>query len=48
MNRTFSKQESAKAYEDYKAQQGKFQMNSKPGDYKPSGSETTTITSIQF
>jgi hypothetical protein len=47
MNRSFSKQESAKSYEDYRAQQGKFQMNSKPGDYKPSGRETNTITTIQ-
>ena len=47
MNKSFSKQESAKAYEDYKAQQGKFQMNSNSGSYKPSGRETSTITSIQ-
>ncbi len=47
MNRSFSKQESAKAYEDYKAQQARFQMNSKPGGYTPSGRETSTINSIQ-
>lgn len=47
MNRNFSKQESAKAYQDYKAQQGKFQMSSKPGAYKPSARETTTINSVQ-
>jgi len=43
MNRSFSKQESAKAYEDYKAQQGKFQMSSKPGAYTASARETATI-----
>ena len=47
MNRTFSKQESAKAYQDYKAQQGKFQTSSKPGDYRPSARESATINSVQ-
>lgn len=46
MNRSFSKQESAKAYEDYKTQQGKFQRTS-TGAYSPSARETTTINSIQ-
>jgi hypothetical protein len=46
MNKSFSKQESAKAYQDYKAQQGKFQMNSK-GDYRPSARETATMNSFQ-
>jgi hypothetical protein len=46
MNKSFSKQESAKAYQDYKTQQGKFQTSSKPGDYKPSARETTTINSF--
>jgi hypothetical protein len=45
MNRNFSKQESAKAFEDYKAQQGKFQMSSKGGGY--SSRETNTIDSIR-
>ncbi|MGA2402263.1 MAG: hypothetical protein ABSG91_11235 [Syntrophobacteraceae bacterium] len=47
MNKSFSKQESAKAYEDYKAQQGKFQMGSKPGDYRQSARETATVNSFQ-
>jgi hypothetical protein len=47
MNRSFSKQESARAYENYKAQQGRFKMSSKPGDYRPSARETATIDSVQ-
>ncbi len=47
MNRSFSKQESARAYEDYKAQKSKFQMSSNPGGYKPSSRETATINSVQ-
>jgi hypothetical protein len=47
MNRSFSKQESAKAYEDYRAQQAKFQISSKPGAYRPSAGETTTINTVQ-
>jgi hypothetical protein len=46
MNRSFSKQESAKAYEEYKGQQGKFQKTS-TGAYNPSAHETSTIHSIQ-
>jgi hypothetical protein len=46
MNRSFSKQESARAYEDYKTQQSKFQMSSK-GAYTPSTRETATINSTQ-
>jgi hypothetical protein len=45
MNGSFSKQESAKAYEDYKAQQGKFKASS-PG-YNPSGRESSTVDSIR-
>ena len=47
MNRSFSKQESAKAYEDYKAQQGKFRVNSNPGAYTPSAHETAAIDSAR-
>lgn len=46
MNRHFSKQESARAYEAYKTQQGRFQRISKPGSYRPSARETATINSI--
>jgi hypothetical protein len=45
MNRNFSKKESAKAYEDYKAQQGKFKASS-PG-YTQSGRESSTVDSIR-
>jgi len=46
MDRSFSKQESAKAYDNYKAQQGKFQKTSTAGSYKPAAREQTTISSI--
>lgn len=44
MNKGFSKQESAKAYEDYKAQQGRFKS---AGGYNPSGRENSTAESIR-
>ncbi len=46
MNRSFSKQESAKAYEDYKAQQSRFKTAS-GGGYSPSGRERSTADSIR-
>jgi hypothetical protein len=45
MNRTFSKQESAKAYEDYKSQQGKFKASS--SSYTQSARENSTADSIR-
>ena len=45
MDRSFSKQESAKAYADYKAQQGKFRAG--PANYDPAGKERTTVDSIR-
>jgi hypothetical protein len=47
MNRSFSKQESAKAYDDYKAQQNKFRMGSGSGSYTPGGRERSTIDSVR-
>lgn len=46
MDRSFSKQESAKAYNDYKAQQNKFQKSSTTGSYTPASREQTTINSV--
>jgi hypothetical protein len=46
MNRSFSKQESAKAYEDFKAQQSKFKTPP-GGEYSPSGRERSTVDSIR-
>lgn len=46
MNRNFSKQESAKAYEAYSAQQSKFQKGT-GSSYKPGNSEQTTINSVR-
>jgi hypothetical protein len=45
MNRSFSKQESSKAYEDYRAQQGRFKTSS--SGYTPSARETSTAGSIR-
>ncbi len=46
MDRSFSKQESARAYEDYRAQQSKFRAA--PGSqYSPSGREKSTVDSIR-
>ena len=47
MNRSFSKQESAKSYQDYKAQQSKFKTGPGSGGYSPSGRENSTIDSIR-
>lgn len=44
MNRSFSKQESAKAYEDYRAQQGKFKTST--SGYNQSARESATAASI--
>jgi hypothetical protein len=46
MDRSFSKQESAKAYESYTAQQSQFQKGSNT-TYSPGGREQTTINSIR-
>jgi len=46
MDRSFSKQESAKAYEAYTAQQSKFQKGS-GGSYNPGGREQSTINSVR-
>lgn len=45
MDRSFSKQESAKAYTDYKAQQSKFRAGT--GNYDPAGKERTTIDAVR-
>jgi hypothetical protein len=47
MNRSFSKQESAKAYEAYTAQQAKFQKGTSASSYNPAGREQTTINSVR-
>lgn len=47
MNRSYSKQESAKAYEAYTSQQAKFQKGSGPSAYNPAGREQTTVNSIR-
>lgn len=46
MDRSFSRQESAKAYENYKAQQSKFQKSPTSGGYAPAAREKTTINSV--
>jgi len=45
MNRSYSKQESAKAYSDYKAQQSKFRAGA--SNYEPAGRERATIDSVR-
>ncbi|MCE5333598.1 MAG: hypothetical protein LLG06_03315 [Desulfobacteraceae bacterium] len=47
MNRSFSKQESAKAYSDYQAQQNKFATGQGSGAYNPGGRERTTVNSVR-
>ncbi len=47
MNKSFSKQESAKALADYKAQQSKFKAGAGPASYKAGTTEQATINSVR-